>query len=155
MPNSTTTKSADNNTQQHTPDTNFDATPCLRLLGQWNMEISALYRKRLQEYCMFPFNLMLCTSPDAVADAQEKFSRTLMADYTSAAQKLVRAVEFDSRSNQGASEDYAASLLKAQEDARKILDQAKAQAQRIMDTAAASVDAEAPDSQAVAKTRAA
>lgn len=154
MPYSTTTKSVDSNTHQHTPDTHFDATPCLQLLGQWNMEIAALYGKRMQEYCMFPFNLMLCTSPDDVADAQERFSRTLLADYKSAVQKLARTVAANTHDDHAASDAYNATLLKAQEDARKILDQAKVQVQRILERATA--EAEAPDPQAaVAHTQAA
>ena len=153
---STAKKSANPKQTQSTPDVHLDATQSLHLLGRWNVEIAALYGKRIQECCMFPFNLLLCTSPDDVTDAQEKFSRILMANYKSAAQKLARTVAGDVRDDHGASEVYAATLLKAQEDARNILDQAKAQAQRILDTAAASAETQTPDTQAaVPQTQAA
>jgi hypothetical protein len=114
-------------------------TSWLDMLGEWNTEIVSLYGKRLQECGMYPFSLMMCTSPDDVTDAQEKFSGTLLADYRTAAEKLVHA--FGTHAHQAggsaASEAYAATLLKAQDDARNILDQARAHAKRIIDEARA------------------
>jgi F0F1-type ATP synthase membrane subunit b/b' len=57
-----------------------------------------------------------------------------LTDYRAAAEKLARAVGADT-GKAGGHEEYAARLLKAQEDARDILDQAKAQAQRIIEDA--------------------
>ena len=105
----------------------------LPLLGQWNMELAFLYGKRLQEYCMLPFSMTLCTSPDDVADAAEKFSETLLADYRQTAAKLAQSVASDAKALvKHANEAYATILLKAQDDARNILDQARAQASRIV-----------------------
>jgi hypothetical protein len=109
------------------------------MLSRWNMEIASLYGKRMQEYCMLPFNLMLRVSPDDLADAQDDFSETLLADYRAAAEKLTDAFGAGTRKTSGneATEAYAAVLLKAQEDARNMLDQARAQAQRIINDAEA------------------
>jgi len=108
--------------------------PWLQLLARWNMEIMFLYGKRMQEYVVLPLRVMQCTSPDDLAKAQNLFSETLLTDYRAAAEKLARAVGVDTGKT-GGHEEYAARLLKAQEDARDILDQAKAQAQRIIEDA--------------------
>ena len=123
-----------NNLSANTADTSW-----LDMLGEWNTEIASFYGKRLQECGMFPFNVMTCTSPDDLTDAQEKFSQTLLADYRATAEKLGRAFGTQSRAGNEASEAYAAALLKAQDDARNILDQARAHAKRIIDEARASL----------------
>ena len=120
-----------------TNDAPASAASWLQMLGQWNIEIVSLYGKRMRECSMFPLSMMLCTSPDDVADAQEKFSETLLADYRAAAEKLTRAIGADASKVRGneANEAYAAALLKGQEDARNILDQARAHAMRIIEDA--------------------
>ena len=122
-----------------TSETPASAASWLQMLGQWNIEIVSLYGKRMRECGMFPLSLMLCTSPDDVTDAQEKFSETLLADYRAAAEKLTRAIGADASKVRGneANEAYAAALLKGQEDARNILDQARAHAMRIIEDAKA------------------
>lgn len=110
------------------------ALPALAFLTHWNMEIMTLYGKRMQEYCMMPFSLMLCTSADDFTDLQDKFCATLQADYATAAGKLALAVG-DADEGGSATENYASVLLKAQEDARAIIEQARAQADRIMEAA--------------------
>ena len=122
-----------------TSKTPASAASWLQMLGQWNIEIVSLYGKRMRECGMFPLSLMLCTSPDDVTDAQEKFSETLLADYRAAAEKLTRAIGADASKVRGneANEVYAAALLKGQEDARNILDQARAHAMRIIEDAKA------------------
>jgi hypothetical protein len=91
----------------------------------------------MQEYCFIPFNLLLCTSADDVTDAQEKFSKKLMADYRVAAERLMRLFDSNASKAEGseARKAYSAALLKAQEDARNILDQARAHAKRIIEGA--------------------
>ena len=120
-------------------DAPASAVPWYQMLGQWNVEIASLYGKRIRECSMFPLSLMLCTSPDDVTDAQEKFSETLLADYRAAVEKLSCAMGANAGKAGGneASEAYAAALLKAQEDARNILDQARAHAMRIIEDAQA------------------
>jgi hypothetical protein len=132
------------NTDHGTP--NRDAavsslTPWLGMLTQWNTDIASFYGRRMQAYAMLPVNLMLCVSPEDVVDAQEDFSRTLMADYRAAAEKLAQATGLEAGKAQGgdATQAYAAALLKAQDDARAILDQARAQAQRIIAEAQARI----------------
>ena len=108
----------------------------LLMLARWNMEITSLYGKRLQEYFLLPLRVMQCTSPDELAKAQDQFSQTLLTDYRAAAEKLTRAIGAKLDTSKAARDDeYAASLLKAQEDARDILDQARAQAKRIIEAA--------------------
>ena len=123
----------------YTSDAPASAASWIQMLSRWNMEIVSLYGKRIRECSMFPLNLMLCTSPDDVTDAQEKFSETLLADYRAAAEKLTRAIGANASKAGGneANEAYAAALLKAQEDARNILDQARAHAMRIIEDAQA------------------
>jgi hypothetical protein len=117
----------------HAADTSW-----LNLLGRWNMEIASLYGKRMQECSVFPFSLMMCTSPDDVTDAQERFSGILLADYRAAAEKLMHSIGTHRQSDGSeADQAYAATLLKAQDDARNILDQARAHAKRIIDDAQA------------------
>jgi hypothetical protein len=115
--------------------------PWLGMLNQWNTDIASFYGRRMQAYAMLPVNLMLCVSPGDVADAQEDFSRTLMADYRAAAEKLAQAAGLEAGKTQGgdATQAYAAALLKAQDDARAILEQARAQAQRIIADAEARI----------------
>ena len=100
-------------------------------LMQWNAEMLGLYGKRMQEYCMMPLNLMLCTSADDFKDLQDRFSSTLQSDYGDAAGKLVEAVG-GTATDSHATESYAGVLLKAQKDARAIVEQARAQASRIL-----------------------
>ncbi len=105
------------------------AENCFSFLYQWNAELASLYGKRLQELSTVPLGLMLCTSPDDLVDLQEDFSRTLTRDYREAWDRLGRAFICI---NKASSETYAATILKAQEDAGKILELARAQAERIV-----------------------
>jgi hypothetical protein len=111
------------------------------LLSQWNIELASFYGRRMQAYAMLPVTLMLCVSPEDVVDAQEDFSRTLVADYRAAAGKLAEAAGCDARAipSGDRAQAYAASLLKAQDDARALLDQAQAQARRIIAEAEAQI----------------
>jgi hypothetical protein len=104
----------------------------LQMLARWNMEITFLYGKRMQEYFVLPLRVMQCSSPDDLAKAQDQFAQTLLTDYRAAAEKLARAVGANEASGH---QEYAARLLQAQKDAREILDQAKAQAKWIVDEA--------------------
>ena len=113
-------------------DLSASDAPWLQLLARWNMEIMFLYGKRLQEYAVLPLRVMQCTSPDDLAKAQDRFSETLLTDYRAAAEKLARAIGANESSGH---QEYAAHLLKAQDDARDIIDQARAQAQRIIEEA--------------------
>lgn len=101
-----------------------------QMLMRWNSELVSLYSKRMQEYWALPLQMMTCASPDDVADVQERFMRKLREDYGAAAAGLAelatRGLSVEPQEN------YAATLLKAQEDARAIIDQARAQAARIM-----------------------
>jgi hypothetical protein len=117
-------------------------------LNKWNLEFAVLYRKRLQEWLMLPVSVAQCRSPDDLRDAQVSFADTLMADYRLAAQKLWDAVNLATdEPKMGASEAYAATLLKAQADAENILAQARAQAQRIIDSTNAQSEASPADTQ--------
>lgn len=117
-------------------DRNAPAVSWVQMLARWNMEIMSLYGKRAEEYFLLPIRVMQCASPDDLAEAQGEFSRALLADYRAAAERLARTVGANAERTAGNGE-YAATLLKAQEDARDILDQAKAQARRIVEEAKA------------------
>ncbi len=102
---------------------------CFSVLSQWNTELAALYGKRLQELFAIPFNLMLCSSADDLDDLQEDYSRALQRDYRETWDRLglVFCAGDTTRT-----ETYAASILKAQEDAAKILELAREQAELIV-----------------------
>lgn len=102
---------------------------CFSVLSQWNTELAALYGKRLQELFAIPFSLMLCSSADDLDDLQEDYSRALQRDYREAWDRLglVFCAGDTTRT-----ETYAASILKAQEDAAKILELAREQAELIV-----------------------
>ncbi len=134
MTTSTSKTSAKAGQNVRASDAPTSAASWLQMLGRWNMEITSLYGKRMQEYFLLPLRVMQSTSPDDLAKAQDRFSETLLSDYRAAAEKLARAVAADTGKS-GGHEEYAARLLKAQEDARDIIDQAKAQAQRIIEDA--------------------
>lgn len=123
------TKADQNNSAS---DQSASATSWPQLLARWNMEIMFLYGKRMQEYFGLPLRVMQCTSPEDLAKAQDQFAQTLLTDYRAAADKLARAIGANEANGH---QEYAARLLKAQEDARDILDQAKVQAQRIIEDA--------------------
>jgi len=129
MPTASSKKSAN---PGQAGDPSASAASWLQLLARWNMEIMFLYGKRLQEYAVLPLRVMQCTSPDDLAKAQDRFSETLLTDYRAAAEKLARAIGANESSGH---QEYAAHLLKAQDDARDIIDQARAQAQRIIEEA--------------------
>jgi acetyl esterase/lipase len=136
MTSSSATYSAQADQNAHTHDVTDFTTATLHMLSRWNFEIASLYGKRMQEYSVLPFSLMLCTSFDDFTDAQQKFSETLVADYRAAAERVANSVH---AGKEQASEAYASALLKAQEDARNIIDQARAHAKRIIEDAEAEV----------------
>jgi hypothetical protein len=125
-------------------DVTTESTPWYGKLGQWNIEIAALYGKRFQEWSTMPLRLLQCQSMDDLLDQHEEFSQRLMTDYGAAAAKLAGAFG----SSAEGPEQYAATLLKAQQDAARILDQAKAQARQIIEAAEArsEVPEASPDS---------
>lgn len=125
-------------------DVTAETMPWVGMLGQWNMEIATLYGRRFQEWSTMPLRLLQCRSMDDLLDQREEFSQRLMTDYGAAAAKLVGAFGSSAEGR----EQYAATLLKAQQDAARILDQAKAQARQIIEAAEARSEAPAarPDS---------
>ena len=102
---------------------------CFSLLSQWNTELAALYGKRTQAVFALPFRLMQCSSSDDLEDLQEDYSRALHRDYREAWDRL--GLVFCAGSLER-TETYAATILKAQEDAAKILELAREQAERIV-----------------------
>jgi hypothetical protein len=120
--------------------------PWLDLLESWNLELAGFYTRRFQECSATFFNFMLCRSLEDVADTQQAYARRLIEDYRAMARTLTRVVEGETAA------DYAAALLRAQQDAGEILAQAKAQAERIVEAAEARARGSAADS---AETKAA
>ena len=105
-------------------------------MGRWNIEIASLCGKRLQFWSTFPMRLMQCRSSDDLSNVHDEFSQTLLTDYSAAAEKLVLAINRNANSGQiEPNQEYATTLLKAQEDAKNIIDQARAQAKRIVEEA--------------------
>jgi hypothetical protein len=120
-------------------------TPWIVKLNRWNMEMASLYGKRLLHWQTVPLRLLQCRTADELREAHEEFAEMLLADYRSAAHKLVDAVTVSVEGKEsGATEAYATTLLKAQADAESILAEAKAQAQMIIERAQARSDASEP-----------
>ena len=118
------------------------AMPWFNMLGHWNVEIASLYGRRLQEWSTIPLRLMNCWSMDDLLDEHEQFSQRLMSDYRTAAGKLAHSLDSAAAvSKVDPAELYAATLLKAQEDAARILDQAKSQARQIIESVEARSEA--------------
>ena len=112
------------------------ATSWFQAMGRWNIEIAGLCGKRMQYWTTFPMRLMQCKSSDDLSNVQTEFSQTLLTDYRAAAEKLVLAINRSPDNRRiDRDQEYASTLLKAQEDARNIIDQARAQAKRIVEEA--------------------
>lgn len=112
------------------------AASWVQAMGRWNIEIASLCGKRMQYWSTFPMRLMQCSSSDELSHVQDEFAQTLLTDYRAAVEKLVLAINGNANSGQSdANQDYATTLLKAQEDAGNIIDQARAQAKRIVEEA--------------------
>ena len=117
------------------------ATPWFQAMGRWNIEIASLCSRRMQYWSTFPMRLMQCSSSDDLSKAQDEFSQILLTDYRAAAEKLVLAINSSASSGQiESNQEYATTLLKAQEDAGNIIDQARAQAKRIVEEAQSRAD---------------
>ena len=99
------------------------------MLAQWNAEMAAHYGRRMQEWWLLPVKAMQCTSAEQLKELQGEFADSLMTDYRHAAQKLAQAF---GETTANVTKDYAATLLKAQDDAKTLLDQARAQAEQIV-----------------------
>lgn len=110
-----------------------DAAPSIAFLFEWNAEITRFYLSRFQKYGLLPWSLQSCRTPDDFSALQAEFQRQLAEDYEEEAARLSRIVGASEHSA-GATQDsdYAAGLLKAQEDAAAIIEQAKAQAESIV-----------------------
>ena len=117
------------------------ATSWIQAMGRWNIEIASLCGKRMQYWSTFPMRLIQCSSSDDLNNVQDEFSQTLLTDYRAAAEKLVLAISSNANSGQiERNQEYATTLLKAQEDAGNIINQARAQAKRIVEEAQSRVD---------------
>jgi len=116
-----------------TTDAGADTIPSIAFLFDWNMEITRFYQSRFQKYGLLPWRVQSCRAPDDFGALQAEFQCQLVEDYERVAARLSRIVGASEHSA-GATEDpdYAASLLKAQEDAATIIEQAKAQAESIV-----------------------
>ena len=116
-----------------TADAGPDVAPSIAFLYEWNAEITRFYLSRFQKYGLLPWRLQSCRTPDDFSALQTEFQCELAVDYEWGAARLsqiVGASEHSAGATQDA--DYAAGLLKAQEDAAAIIEQAKAQAESIV-----------------------
>lgn len=120
--------------QTETPGKPADMPAAMALLFGWNMELSRFYLHRYQQYCALPTSFLSCISLEDLRTRQAEFLQQLMNEYRIGAQRLSRIAHPDG-TVADLSTDYAAELLKAQEDAAAIIDQAKVQAKRILDSA--------------------
>lgn len=113
-----------------------EVTECMEFLGNWNQSLLGFYVGRLQQYWKVPSEIHPFSSPEEYIQLHERFLTKLVADYTEQAGKLMEIAGSERLVSLDPSEsEYAAHLLKAQEDAAKIIDQAKAQAERILSAA--------------------
>ncbi|MCP5075605.1 MAG: hypothetical protein GY947_20235 [Rhodobacteraceae bacterium] len=112
-----------------------EASP-IELLSAWNAEISRFYLRRYQQCWKLPLRMQSLLTQNDFRGLQSDFFAELLEDYRNEALELSQIMSTNSERKASASEsDYAASLLKAQEDAAAIIDQAKAQAEKILASA--------------------
>ena len=132
MPKQKTTKVQDAQTPSQA-DAGTDAVPSIAFLFDWNTEITRFYMSRFQQIGLLPWRFQSCRSQDDVNALQAEFQRKLVDDYRRQAGRLLQIVGAPGHSEEaGEDADYAASLLKAQEDAATIIEEAKAQAESIV-----------------------
>lgn len=114
-------------------DASPDAVPSIAFLFDWNTELTQFYLSRFQQIGLLTWRLQTCKSPGDANALQAEFQSQLVEDYKRQAARLSN-IAGTSGNSQGADEDseYAASLLKAQEDAAAIIEEAKAQAESIV-----------------------
>ena len=131
-----------------------DASECMDLLASWHQSLLGFYFGRVQQYWNLPFAIQPFSPQQEYIELYERFMEKMVADYAEQAEKLVEIANGDLQFSHDPSE-YAAHLLKAQEDAGKIIDQAKAQAEHIIAAAEARADQTAaePEPQAVTPRR--
>ncbi len=120
--------------QSETPDKPADVPTAVALLFGWNMELSRFYLHRYQQYCALPTSFLSCRSLEDLRTRQAEFLKQLMDEYRIGSQRLSKIANAD-EVVLNLDTDYAAKLLKAQEDAAAIIDQAKVQAKRILESA--------------------
>ena len=110
-----------------------DVSECLEFLGNWNQSLFGFYVGRVQQYWKLPFEIQPASSPEEYFQMHERFLHKMVADYAEQAEKLMEIANKELSGSRDPSEpEYAAHLLKAQQDAAKIIDQAKAQAEHIL-----------------------
>ena len=135
-----------------TAGTGADAVPSIAFLFDWNAEITKFYLSRFQNYGLVPWRLQSCTTPEDFSELQADFQRQLAEDYEGVAGRLSQiagASEHSAGTRQDS--DYAAGLLKAQEDAKAIIEQAKAQAASIVAEARERASEDAAKAEKVSK----
>ena len=118
-----------------TPATNAgaEAMPSITFLLDWNAEIMRFYMSRFQKIGMLPWRLQSCRTPDEFDALQADFQSQLAEDYKKEATRLTRlAGSGEHSAATSADDEYAATLLKAQEDAAAIIEEAKEQAESIV-----------------------
>lgn len=118
-----------------------DTQESLRILLQWNESLTNFYFGRMQQYWKMPLELPKLGTMGEIEELQSDFARRMVDDYSKQAERLIGIVkgELQDAPNKSGT-DYAALILKAQQDAAQIIDQAKAQAQRIIASAEARLD---------------
>jgi len=120
--------------QPETPEKLAEVPAAMALLFGWNMELSRFYLRRYQQYCALPTSFLSCLSLEDLRTRQAEFLKQLMDEYRIGSRRLSNIANAD-EADGNLNADYAATLLKAQEDAAAIIDQAKVQAKRILDSA--------------------
>lgn len=109
--------------KQPEPEGRTEARPSpLEVLAAWNLELSRFYLHRSQHYWKMPMRMHSLLTQNDLKEAQTTFLAELLDDYRSEAAKLAEIVGADPKRQseppaRDADQDYAASLLQAQEDA--------------------------------------
>ena len=130
-----------------------DITAPINFLFEWNAGITRFYLHRYQQYWTLPFRVQSCRSPEDIKALQADFVRELFGDYRREAARLSKLSGAAGEvSQEDRNAEYAAHLLKAQEDAAAIIDQAKAQADAILASAEARSEKPAPKAAAARKS---
>jgi len=130
------------------PETEPSAPSPVEMLSAWNLEIGRFYLRRYQQYWKLPMRMQSLITQNDFKEVQSEFLADLAEDYRGEAARLSQIVDADNAAEptvttevtaeataEAKEREYAASLLKAQEDAAAIIDQAKAQAEKILASA--------------------
>ena len=108
------------------------------VLFDWHREVINFYGHRFEQYAELPARISNCQSPRTLHELQSQFFDTMFSDYRDKATELFGLTQqLTGQTLQQDDRHYEKTILKAQDDAKKLLRQAKENAERIIQDAEA------------------